>query len=133
MVRAAAIAVVAASLVFAGPASANDQFDLVCTGTLTKEIGGQPIQSARRYRIDLAANRWCEGECATGRVIHDVSADAIILEREKPTPPLHMRVYHDVSRITGHVSYMILSDVLYEKFEGQCEPAAFSGMPKQKF
>ncbi|MFN3858150.1 MAG: hypothetical protein ACK4RV_10390 [Caulobacter sp.] len=127
-----AITALIASLV-AAPALAADQFDLLCTGTVKWRATGAAEPWSSRYRVDLAAKIWCQGECTETRPL--VSADnsrIVFVERDAPGQRRDLE-WHRVSRTTGKLTHYVSSGSLYMDVEANCEPAAFSGMPRAKF
>jgi hypothetical protein len=112
------------------------QFDLICTGT-TKTIGtngndGDKPQTVR-YRIDLDAGRWCEGDCAAGLPIQSVTADNIVLIDRVNGPPIRGTERHSISRIAGTVESTIATVGLFMSFHGACAKASFTPLPTPKF
>lgn len=103
-------------------ATTPQQFDLVCTGTVTSV--GQP--TTRRYHVDLQARKWCAGvdQCAV-RDIAEIDPDVIWFERHQPTYRGDMKITHYVERTTG--KWVWILDAM--DTEGTCEPAPFTGFP----
>lgn len=115
---------------------APEQFDLVCSGTITRGQGrGQAFET--RIRLDLGAKRWCDGDCERVRDIHEVTAAVITLDRVEPAAQgLRITSWTTIDRTTG--AYDRFSSVIGAATDvsqrvGQCEPAAFSGMPAARF
>jgi hypothetical protein len=72
--------VVALLLLLAGtPAIAADQFDLACEGKKWTQRGTEGVDDRFRLRIDLAAKKWCEGDCKTVQNVFSVSDDKLVL------------------------------------------------------
>lgn len=69
-------------LLAASPAAAADQFDLACKGYKWTKIGGPSQDYSFRARIDLAAEKWCEGECKAALPIFSVTPDELVLTDE---------------------------------------------------
>jgi len=115
---------------------ASDQFDLLCVGT--RKYGLEDAKATtERYRIDLAAKRWCYKECDRTYNIYSVTPSAITLQQEVG-PELgsdgSVRV-HEIDRSTGeldHYRRQRSTGVTYE-IKAACEQAPFSGMPKPRF
>ena len=66
-------------LLAGSPAFAADQFDLSCQGTKWTKKGGAGEDYNFRAHIDLAAKKWCDGDCKTVQNIVSVSEDEIVL------------------------------------------------------
>lgn len=111
----------------------SQQFDLVCQETARS---GRPAASEYRFRIDLDANRWCEGDCAHPREIADVTADRYTLvDSEYRSRTMRTVNKSWINRVTGehweqNQSHGSLTQI--ESREGQCERAPFSGMPQPR-
>jgi hypothetical protein len=107
--------------------SSPQQFDLICTGTATDaNYRTDPI--TRRYRVDLAATRWCVAEC-TVRPISEVNNTQIVFDESKAAyrgDPSERLDY--VDRTTGKWSFF----TSYWQGEGTCEPAPFSGFGSER-
>jgi len=69
-------------LLAGSPAIAADQFDLLCKGDKWTVQGGSGEIHNFRARIDLAAQKWCEGDCKTVQSIASVAADKLVLTDE---------------------------------------------------
>ena len=70
-------------LLLAGaPAFAADQFDLACQGTKWTKRGTAGDAYSFRARVDLAARKWCEGECKAVQNIVSSSDDKITFTDE---------------------------------------------------
>ena len=117
-----------ALLVLAVLASASkpDQFDLICTGMETAHWNLQTGPVTSRYRVDLQANRWCQGECRVVKPLVEVSPTQLVFDEVKaayrgdPSERLDF-----VQRDTGKWGF-------YNRElqgDGTCEPASFSGFP----
>jgi hypothetical protein len=112
----------------------TQQFDLVCKGT---GAGGyykdKTVAWERRYRIDLATNRWCMDECSEAQPIASVTTDQLTFKRDGIGDPRVKPYYHWVSRISGDmIRYMGGLGVWLDE-KGHCTPAPFSGLPTPKF
>ena len=66
-------------LLAGSPAFAADQFDLACEGSKWSKRGGAPEPYKFRAHIDLAAKKWCEGDCKAAQPIASVSDREIML------------------------------------------------------
>lgn len=117
-------------------------FNLVCNGTLNHEAfqdrGSEPY--SRTLRLDLAAKKYCEGECKALLDIVDIQPTKITLHDEKVDTPRERRfVSETIDRETGRHSGLSTSGVgsriLIMNWEGQCQSAVFTGFPdfKTKF
>lgn len=134
---AAAAALLSVPSIAAAPAA---QFDLKCAGTQsTKSIGAEDAKPyASIYRIDLAQKKWCEGECEALHDIVDVQATQLTLEEENVDAPSERSMLSNtVDRQTGAHKITASSSsprapatAIVMKWEGSCEPAAFSGFPE---
>ncbi len=113
------------------PAVAADQFDLVCKGRERYSVSGKWHPKEYRYRIDLAAQRWCAGSCDGTRIIDRVS-DGVLSLLDKPQVPFSG--YTEslwINRRSGELRYLSNSRLgSYEEQEATCEPTAFSGFPE---
>lgn len=120
-----ALILVVAMLAVPEAAAEHDRFDLVCTAK----------KSVVRYRIDLAAKRYCAGDCAVVRPIVEVSATELVLERHEPAFRSDITSRTIVNRSGG--SWQTYFDmpgtgVPFSR-EGNCVAAPFSGLPTAKF
>jgi hypothetical protein len=129
------IAALAGALAVAG---STDQFNLDCKGALrtlspaTLTDKTEPYTST--YRLDLAAKKWCEGECRAQHDIDKVTPVAIVLElKDTDTPREHEIIHNVISRESGEHHVMIDSGTGSMKigmfWTGQCEKAPFTGFP----
>jgi len=114
------------------------QFDLACTGSSFSRLqGGRGEAFNVTLRIDLAANRWCDGDCSAPMAIVSATPDAIVLEDVQPAPRgLNIRRKTEINRVTGvYDSYFsaIGSTVQQGRQEARCEVKPFSGMPQARF
>lgn len=113
-------------------ADTADQFDLLC-----KETGVKPSRAEiARYRIDLVRGEWCDGECGNIYKIDTVTAGNVILSQKRREYPRDSDSINMINRIDGawfkEVSGAWPLPYRYT-IKGMCEPAPFSGMPRQKF
>lgn len=106
-------------LCFAAPASAADQFDLLCNGD----------GEAQHYRIDLIRGEWCFGKCENVQRIASFTSGMITLAEHRPAYQGDSTSYNRVNRLTGEWTwynfdprYTAVMDI-----KGTCEPAPFSG------
>jgi len=63
-----------ALLIAASPAIAADRFDLACRGYKWTTLGGSGETYSFRARVDLAAQKWCDGDCKTAQAIVSIQA-----------------------------------------------------------
>lgn len=66
-------------LLVGSPAFAADQFDIACEGSKWVKRGGIPEPYKVRAHIDIAAKKWCEGDCQAVLPIASVTEREIIL------------------------------------------------------
>lgn len=66
-------------LIAASPAVAADQFDLACKGYKWTKLGGSGEDYSFRVRIDLAAKKWCDGDCKAAQPITSVGDQEVVL------------------------------------------------------
>lgn len=115
----------------------GQQFDLVCTGTQTTiDAGGSRAErQTQRYRIDLAARRWCQEDCKAALKIQEVTPDEITLvdgEMSKTLQGHHrLAISRTSAEVVDEVSMRALN--LTMTFNGSCSKKPFSGHPKPKF
>ncbi|GAA0760589.1 hypothetical protein FHS52_001081 [Erythromicrobium ramosum] len=126
----------------AAPANAaSEQFNLLCTGTMTETSTFSPDKASqyqKEFRIDLASGRWCEGECKRPSNFATVEADRLVfIDHEDETKTLDSRSLEMVDRTTGkHSSYVMVIAYGRQKLtsssvsEGDCEIRPFSGFPE---
>lgn len=69
-------------LLVGSPAFAADQFDIACDGFKWTKQGATGDPYKFRAHIDLAAKKWCEGDCKTVLSIDSFTAREIILTEE---------------------------------------------------
>lgn len=109
------------------------QFDLVCQETARS---GRPAATEYRFRIDLDANRWCEGDCSRPRDIAAVTADRYTLvDSQHRSRTMRTSNKSWIDRVTGEhweQNQAIGSLTQIESREGRCERAPFSGMPQPR-
>lgn len=121
-------------LAFATPATAADQFDLVCSGTEENTSALQNRHTVEPWeaviRIDLENGRYCMAACQGTTEIYEVSDTRI--EFAEP----HERDFRRgssafyVRRTTGElVWYNFPGSGVARQIEAQCAPGPFSGFP----
>lgn len=120
-------------------AAAGAAFNLNCGGTVEtislQTKGSRPY--AEIYRVDLAANKWCESECKVQHDIKNVSAAQITFQQRKTdTPREHESLNNFVDRETGDHFIFARSGVgamaLAMTWKGKCIRGDFTGFPKLK-
>lgn len=114
-----------------------EQFDLICVGSAWESpTGGAARPAEYRFRIDLARNRWCEGDCAQPREIQSVTEDRYTLvNSEYRGRGLRTLNTSWIDRVAGTHTELNLSTgglVQGSRREGRCERAPFSGMPQPR-
>ncbi|MNT00942.1 hypothetical protein D3C72_1353920 [compost metagenome] len=117
--------------------TAPRQFDLACTGNAwERPTGGTGSPAQYRFRLDLDANRWCEGECTRIAEIKSVTADRYVLTDEEYRSRTMRTVNSSwIDRVTGkHSEFNLVSGSLVQgsRREAQCEREPFSGMPQSR-
>lgn len=119
------------------PATAADQFDLVCVGSAKYRPGARAEPVTYRYRIDLTAGNWCRGDCRTVEKIQLIEAGRLVFSEEEDKLSNRAIYRHEIDRLTGE--WIEIDDNprsalgLYLNISGKCEPADFSGLPAPKF
>lgn len=127
------LAMVVGAIALTGAAEPPQKFDLVCNGAaVVDDSNGAFERSDVHLRIDLAAGKWCDGECKVIRDVAEVQPAAIWFVKETAEEAARgLSNWRAVSRETGiyhhvkdiqHVGKMALIS--------KCEPAPFSGFPK---
>lgn len=108
---------------FAAPAMAADQFDLVC------KYGNTPV----RYRIDVARGEACEKDCARVWPMGLVTSGEIRLLDVNSGDPTRPPETITINRQTGQLRHWIGGGASAYVETATCEPAPFSGFPASKF
>lgn len=123
---------VALAVLAPASASAADQFDLICRGDQSDGRGGPKSPVEIRYRIDLAAGRWCIDACAAASSITQVTPDRIYIERDDVAirRGVAPNFYHFIERTSGAYTFFVAGSA---DRHATCSPAPFSGMPAPKF
>ena len=112
--------IVATLLGLAAPAMAADQFDLHCVGkNLGKAI-------SKDYRVDLSAQKWCQGECSALDPIAEIRPEKIVFRYKAKSFATDSLIIEEVDRTTG--AWKDRTGVWWDS-EGSCEPRPFSGFP----
>jgi hypothetical protein len=119
----------------AAPAAAHaaEQFDLVCKGrTGASDVGSAAAE--RRYRIDLAARKWCERDCSQTLPIVEITDEKIVLKHSNSQTPVG-DVEQDfyIDRKTKKAYEMQSGPASGAMFSGDCVVEAFSGFTKSHF
>lgn len=108
----------------ATPATAADQFDLVC----------QHEKGATRYRVDLAKNEACSDTCDRVWKMGPATTGELKLIDQVPAYRGDLEELATVNRITGEYRYRSqFSNLRATHREGRCEVTGFSGFPAAKF
>lgn len=121
-------------LLLAGsPAFAADQFDLVCEGWKWTKMGGTAQEYDFRVRVDVAAKKWCDGDCKTASAIQSVADDKLVL-LDDGTLNSRMEVAREATfdRKAGKYHYRMLQTRPtddYLEYQGNCKTAAFTPIP----
>lgn len=124
-------------LVAAAASQSDQQFDLVCSGTISEEsfYGNKSDPYTYSYRIDLAAKKFCESDCKTIRNIHDVQPGALYLDPPEDTDTVtKKRLFRGhINRETGKQTMLSTSgrgmNILILEWKGDCVRRPFSGFP----
>lgn len=114
----------------ASPPAPPSRFDLACVGA-TGEAHGITWNPVDIYlRVDVAAGKWCEGDCSTIHDLADVQPSRIFLEKqseyEKIREIAHIR---SIDRVTGEYTYLQESPRGAAQQRALCTARAFSGFP----
>jgi hypothetical protein len=138
-----AVTVLAAAAIAAQPQHSDQQFNLVCSGTIhsffenTASMKDEPYSYT--YRIDLKSGNWCEAECTVVRPIADVQPTILRLEpnRNEDAPTHREKWTSLIDRTDGSQMTMVESwdDLLGNStmtWKGTCERRPFSGFPEVK-
>jgi hypothetical protein len=118
--------------------AAATAFNLLCAGTLHADSFASKRDEpySVTYRVDLAAKKWCDGECRAIREIADIQPASLQLEepRDINTPTQKEFFSSSIDRETGRHSMVSTSGhregILILKWEGHCEKADFTGFPE---
>lgn len=114
------------------PAMAADQFDLICQGRAKYGASASWQKFENRYRVDLAAKRWCRDNCERVMPLADVNEARITFTSIHDDATIG-DVDHFVERASGHLVEIHSSRFSPQTVAAQCEAAPFSGMPEKKF
>ena len=113
-------------------------FNLVCTGTMsankTAPMPDEPYKFV--YRVDLDAEKWCDGECKATHKIASIQPTQITFEDSNEKDPVGGKsaIKSFVNRETGlHV--VTSKSVNFGRsmlliWKGSCERQEFTGFPK---
>ncbi|MBB3035398.1 hypothetical protein [Alteriqipengyuania lutimaris] len=119
---------------------ANDQFDLICEGTVQRQETSirerltapkKPFSTV--LSIDLITREFCADDCERVKPIDSVSFEQIILDDSDNGDVDTMEL---VARRDGRYSRLrsrIGDGQFVELAEAKCSPAPFSGFPETKF
>ncbi|MBO9576116.1 MAG: hypothetical protein J7494_10295 [Sphingobium sp.] len=115
------------------PALAADQFDLACQGYKWTKLGGSGEAYNFRVRVDLAAKKWCDGECKAAQSIVSVADDKLVL-LDEGTLNSRMEVAREATfdRKAGNYHYKFLQSRPaddYLEYQGKCTTEAFTPFP----
>lgn len=72
------------ALAVAGPAFANDQFDLLCVGTMQERPTGPALPITERFSFDVVAGRYCRSTSYQGRTFNDPCRDVLTIQEVTP-------------------------------------------------
>lgn len=120
-------------LLASSPAVAADQFDLACQGQRWTQRGGTASPYSFRLRVDLAAKKWCEGECKAVQTIVSADDDKLVFTDDS-TNNTRMDMIRQVTldrktnAFVHHFSqYRPDDQLLY--IQATCKPEAFTPFP----
>lgn len=139
MARFLPLLTLAAALSSPAQAETPTQFNLDCTGVLSKKLNGQEFPAtpfSNTYRVDLQSNTWCAGDCDSPQEIFKVTETEIILSNSKDA---EKAAYTTVNRRTGEFMQGVSlhpaggSGSLDVVVLANCKPATFVPIPKRMF
>lgn len=120
-------------LLAGSPAVAADQFDLACTGDKWTVQGGKSEPYVFRTRIDLAAQKWCEGDCKTVQSLYSATDDKLVLTDEGTlNSRMEMSRVVTFDRKAGNFHYLFVQTRPtdgYLEYWARCTTEAFTGFP----
>src|SRR5688572_22029831 len=103
-------------------AAALAAFNLICTGTLTSNMGVRP--SATTYRVDLDLRRYCFDDCTETHPIRAVTDREIIFhDAQYPNGNKHRRV---VNRESGRMFDHVVLGKIEMTTDAICKSAPFT-------
>lgn len=108
----------------ATPATAANQFDLICTANKTKV----------HYRVDLDTRLYCEGSCSDAYKISDITPGLIVFERHERAFAGDKEYLQQVRTNGAWIKYFDAGSggKMPVSLTGQCRREAFSGFyPKR--
>lgn len=127
MIRSAAIAI--AALAATSAQAAGQQFDLVCTGTVSGAGERNPQPWSARYAIDIAANAWCEAPCGSPKPFARIEPGRLVLidmsDRVRDTPE-----FFAIDRVSGQLEGQ---EGWPKYYAAHCVMAASTAFPKTQF
>jgi hypothetical protein len=121
-------------LVAAGsPAFAADKFDLACKGYKWTKLGGSGEAYSFHVRIDLAAQKWCDGDCKTTQSIVSTGDKELVLT-DDGTLNSRMEVAHEATfdRKKNSFHYKMLQSrptEQYLEYQADCTMEPFTPFP----
>ncbi len=126
------------SIAWAGQAAAAQPaapapFNLDCSGTIQTTVGNikeQPVPQKYELRVDLAAHRWCGGECRETHSLESVEPRELIMVNQRDGPN---STYMTVNRESGAYYYSRVAANSSTVAKMQCERQPFTGFPERKF
>lgn len=109
-------------------AQTNQQFDLMCRGTLDvyNRAGGSLIRTYpldNRYRLDLDQRVWCVNDCQDLKDIGEVTSTRIVLTESGRAISL------TVDRLTGEMTGVRDLGILRREIKLSCTLLPYSAMP----
>jgi len=117
------------------PASAADQFDLVCSGKIHYLAARDKFEKndvfSMELRVDLKAKQYCYETCPSVIPIFNADGQNIEFEESYENDPVYGTKGHRVSRVTGEYSTYNFpaGGGLSSDWKGSCEVAPFKGFP----
>lgn len=124
-------------------AQAVAAFNLECSGTtkeLLSELGSLNVKTvsekpfSKTYRIDLAAGRWCDGDCIATKPMVEIAETTItLIHTDSSIEGLRADSELVVHRETGAYISRVRFGLTTYWAEGECRRAPFSGFPTRLF
>jgi len=137
------LALVAAATIAAQPQHTEEQFNLVCSGTMhsyfeqTGSVKDEPYTYT--YRIDLKSGKWCEADCRVVNPIAEVQPTFLRLrpDRNEDAPTHREKWTSLIDRTNGTEIVMVegwdnLLGNSTMTWKGTCERQPFTGFPEVK-
>jgi hypothetical protein len=126
------------------PNASQDQFDLICTGTLTHQVSlsklADELPWTGRLRVDLKSGLFCPDECKVAERIAKIEPDSIVF-KEWPKHVINYQIdASKINRLTGyysrnHSKYRSKNNPIefMDRYSAKCKSTEFTGFPKTLF